>query len=317
MSEVIHNLYLFIQDEDIIELGVEVYNKDGTDKEKLSFLRSRVAHDYKDSKRFNLPDKYSNDNSSKLPYKRFIAMQRQGIHLDLFEDLFRYFDSPQDPLVIITPIVDEKPNIDIVTNVNALQGDNIPKEMKPPGIEMEDYLEKYTTSEGFDLPSLLNDDYLQSLKLLFNHGFYVSCCKLLLSFIDTVAFLAYGDQNNIFKTWLNEYANVDSIGITSSELWELRNSLLHMTNLDSRKVIKGEVKRLMFFIGTLPDDIPMESEETKYFNLKELIDHIPSALENWIKHLNSSPNDRVALIERYDLIVSDVRKSIIKNVSHE
>lgn len=297
--------------EDILEIGVQTYNIDGPDYEKISFLKSRVEFDYNESQRFKIPNKYLHDGASKLPYKRFIAMQRQGVHLDLFEEIFNHFDSPSDPLLIITPIIDGKPKYDIITDMAPLQGDNIPKEMKSVGIEMEDYLKKYTTDEGFDLPNLLNDDYFLSIKLLFNHGFYVSCCKLLLSFIDTVAFLAYGDKKSIFIKWLDQYSDLKTIGFTSSELWELRNSLLHMTNLDSRKVITGKVKRLMFYVGTLPDDIPRESGELKYFNLKDLIDHIPSALEKWTKHLNSNPKDLVALIERYDLIVSDDRKFII------
>lgn len=311
MKEKIHCLYLFIQGEEIVELGAQIYKMEGTDKEKLTFLKSRVYHDYKDSKRYTIPDKYLDDNSSKLSYRSFIAMQRQGIHLDLFEEIFSQFNSPSTPLAVITPIVDGKPKFDIITDLTAIRGDKIPKEMKQEGIEIEDYLDKYTTNGRFDLPGLLNDDYFLSIKLLFNHGFYVSCCKLLLSFIDTIAFLAYDDKNNIFKEWLDEFADLNSIGITSSELWELRNSLLHMTNLDSRRVVQGKVKRLTFFVGSLPENVPKESEETKYFNLKDLIDHIPIALEKWTKHLNSNPKNLVGLIERYDLIISDVRKSII------
>lgn len=312
MKETIHNLYLFIQDENISEIGVQTYELDGTDEEKLNYLKSRVALDYKKSKRFKLPKKYLQKDSSNLPYRRYFAMHRKGIHLDLFEDIFNHYNSPKAPLTIITPIVNGSPKIDLEINHAPLQGNNIPEKMKQKGIKMEDYLYKYTTNDSFDLPRLLNDDYFLAIKLLLNEGYYVSACKLLLSFIDTIAFLAYGDLGNqsVIKKWLDEYAELSSIGITSSELVELRHSLLHMTNLDSRRVLKGNVKRLMFYVGTLPDEIPKENDEAKYFNLKDLIYLIPNALEKWTIHLNSKPSDLIALIERYDLIVSDSRKSV-------
>lgn len=54
---------------------------------------------------------------------------------------------------------------------------------------MEDYLVKYTTPEGFDVPRLINDDFFLAIKLLFNSGLYVSASKLLLSFIDSIAYV--------------------------------------------------------------------------------------------------------------------------------
>lgn len=56
---------------------------------------------------------------------------------------------------------------------------------------MEDYLESYTTSNGFDMPKLLNDDYFNAIKLLFNSDYYVSCIKLIVSFIDTVSYIEF------------------------------------------------------------------------------------------------------------------------------
>src|SRR5699024_4040664 len=109
--------------------------------------------------------------------------------------------------------------------------------------------------------------------------------------------------------WLNEFANMESLGISSSELWELRNSLLHMTNLDSRKVIKGDITRLAFFVGTLPEDTPTETDGLKYFNLRDLIREVLYALEHCINTLNSDPSKMTDFIQRYDLVVSDVRKS--------
>ena len=63
--------------------------------------------------------------------------------------------------------------------------------------------------------------------------------KLIASFIDTMAFLEYGDVPGNFVRWLDTYAKIPSLGIKSAQLWELRNSLVHMSNLDSQKVLRA------------------------------------------------------------------------------
>ena len=114
---------------------------------------------------------------------------------------------------------------------------------------MQDYLSVYLTPDGFDMPRLLNDDFFLGIKLCWNHGRYVSTAKLLMSFLDTVAYLEYGDTPRNFQRWLDSYANLAAIGVTSEELWEFRNSLLHMTTLDFRKVTAGHVRRLTFYVA--------------------------------------------------------------------
>lgn len=109
---------------------------------------------------------------------------------------------------------------------------------------MKNYLLEYMKPNGFDLPRLLNDDYFNAIRLLWNNKQYVSVMKLLLSFLDTVAYLDSGDTPGNFQKWLNNYADITSLDVTADELWELRNSLLHMTNSDSRKVARGEVRRI-------------------------------------------------------------------------
>ncbi len=174
---------------------------------------------------------------------------------------------------------------------------------------MIDYLEKYMTPQGFDLPLLINNDYLKAIKLLFNKHHYVSCMKLFVSLIDTMAFIEFGDMRGNFVKWLNDFANLDKVGITPSQLWELRNSILHMSNLDSRKVLNGSEKRISFCVaesGYVPEDDP----EIQYFNLMDFIRVISEALSVWSSSYNDNPIKRTAFIERYDLIISDDRLAI-------
>jgi hypothetical protein len=126
-----------------------------------------------------------------------------------------------------------------------------------------DYFGKYFTSQGFDLPSLINDDFIVPIRLLFEKKYYISASKLLLIFIDSIGYVEFGESEvNPFKKWLTRYTDLSGVDVTPEELWEHRNSLLHMSNLDSRNIIKGKVKRLICYVGKLPPGISRENQIT-------------------------------------------------------
>ena len=125
-----------------------------------------------------------------------------------------------------------------------------------------------------------------------------------MSFVDTAAFLDLGDVSNNFVLWLDRYASLHTIAITSSELWEYRNGLLHMTNISSRAVIKGTVAPLILFVG--PIDFPRpQSGNAKYVNYRALIEVIAQAVTKWISTYNLEPEKFAQFVARYDLVVSD------------
>ena len=113
----------------------------------------------------------------------------------------------------------------------------------------QSYLSAYMTPRGFDFPRLFNDDFFLAIRLTYNNKHYVSCTKLLVSFLDTVAYLAFGDAPKNFQQFLDKYADLSTIAVASEELWEFRNALLHMTNNESRKVNQGSVRRLLSMWG--------------------------------------------------------------------
>ena len=173
---------------------------------------------------------------------------------------------------------------------------------------MVDYIPKYLTDKGFDLPRLLNDDFLVAINLLFNNRCYVSAAKLLLSFVDTMAFVEFGEAGGAqFCGWLNAYVDLHPVGVTAEEVWEHRNSLLHMTNLDSRKVLAGKVRRLLFYVGPLPPDAPREDSEAKYYDLFALIRAVANGIGAFAISFNENRAKRETFFDRYDLIVSDRR----------
>jgi len=171
-----------------------------------------------------------------------------------------------------------------------------------------DYFKKYFREDGIDLPALLNDDFMKPIKLLFQHEHYVSAAKLLFSFIDSVGYVEFGNSTaNPFTSWLSTYADLTALGITAEELWEQRNSLLHMSNLDSRKVLSGKVKRLVFYVGKMPPSVSLQEHDTKYYSLTAFICAFAAACEDWLQSYNTSRDKLPTFVERYDLITSDSR----------
>lgn len=171
-----------------------------------------------------------------------------------------------------------------------------------------DYFGKYFNDKGFDFSNLLNDDFFQPVRILFNAKHYVSATKLLVIAIDSVSFIEYGEiKVNTFIKWLNVYSNIDELGITAEELWEHRNSLLHMSNLRSRKVAQGKVRALVSYVGVLHPDVDLNEEKTGYYDLYALIQCFGQACGKWLETYASQRDKIHSFVERYDLIASDAR----------
>lgn len=301
MKERVFNLFYFVRNGLIEELGGATHEIEGTDEEKANFLRSAVSGDHKTCRRFPLP------NHEKLTIDSLNALSRVGTVLQLFEGFFTDIGACENPLYCLTGIADGKPMDD--RTIYSKPGFLFRKQLDPKeGVEilMADYLEDYLTPNGLDLPALFNDDYFNAIRLCFNHGHYVSSMKLIASFIDTVAFLEFGDTRNNFTRWLQTYADLRPLGVSPSQLWEFRNSLLHMSNLDSRKVLAGQERRISFCVaqsGTVspPDD------EVQYFNLIDLIEVLAEAMSKWFHSFNANRDKFPIFVERYDRVVSDAR----------
>ncbi len=103
MKETILNIYLIINNDYVEEFRAVSYRKDGTDDEKIEFLKSKVNTDYKNAYRFDAPMDSKNNFMS---YKKFAKLEKKGRHFELFEKIFSGFDVPQNPLVCVTPVVD-------------------------------------------------------------------------------------------------------------------------------------------------------------------------------------------------------------------
>jgi hypothetical protein len=86
-----------------------------------------------------------------------------------------------------------------------------------------------------------------------------------------------------------------------------------MTNIDSRKVIAGKIRRLLFFVGTMPSGFGPPDGEVGYFNLRDLIYATIDGVAKWIDDLNREPARMTDLVERYDRVLSDIRYEVLSH----
>ena len=191
MGELVYNLFVYATNNEIKALGVATHRIGGNDDEKIAHLQGAAGDDFRVATQYLL--------SKPLPWQQFESLMRLGRALELFESVLTEIHAQREPLVVITPVVDGAPRFDFVGGLR-------PQDMalvraRELGLDsvMVDYLEKYLTPNGFDLPRLINDDYFEAIRLLFNRSHYVSSAKLLMSCLDTLAFIEFGDIPQSFQ----------------------------------------------------------------------------------------------------------------------
>ncbi|WP_439490427.1 hypothetical protein [Algoriphagus sp.] len=311
-SETIFNLYVFSILDLITEVGAVSHLHEGNDDEKVIFLKNNVYKDFEKVQRFPVPEnfkiKINGIIRTGIDYTSYRNLCNEGNGLLIFERVFQHFNASSNPLVVVTPVkngeifIEGNEKIKIATT-SLLKFVHIDK-------KNEWYID-YIDEKGFHFDNLINDDFFEAIRILFNAKQYVSSMKLLMICIDTVSYLEFGDVPRNFQNWLETYANLDSLDITSDELWEFRNSVLHMTNLDSRKVQTGKVKRLTFYVAHPSSKYVKETDEGKTFSFKELLDILATGIGKWALSYNIEKEKFEIFLSRYDRIISDKRMTTI------
>ncbi|HAV3169946.1 TPA: hypothetical protein ACJK7N_002492 [Acinetobacter baumannii] len=305
MREKIYNLFpIFDENEVCSSIGYVIHDVEGTDDYKFEFLQREIDKDFESCLKF-----YPSVNLTRSEYN---ASDRLNILPVQIEELFKYVGASEAPLFIRTPIVNGKVFFNASTKIEDYSMDNIREQMGVSGTQI-DWLLEYTSDEGIDLIRLINDDYFKAIKLLYSNGLYVSAMKLLLTCIDSLAYIEYGSDRKAFIKWLKEYSNIEKILISAEELWELRNGLLHMTNLHSSRVVQKTVRRISFYINSEDKDFKgINEEDVFYFNFEHLIDIYISAVLQWLDSYNNDREKFLKFVERYDQTVSDSRHLLRK-----
>ena len=280
------NLFAYGDGERVTRIGYRHYALEGSDQEIAAHLKSMVSTDHGRATQLAM--------ESPLSVAEFYSLTR----LDVGSLLMKVGASP-DAAYVITHIVNGEPKIDEVADTLS--------QPPPP-----DYLDIYRTAQGFDFTQLIEDDYLSAAKLLLSEKKYVSSLKLVLSMIDTLGFVEFGPVDGAFQKWLETYCDMDLAGVSSRELWELRNSLLHMTNLDSRRVRSGSVERLRPVIAPSNVDVPDYSDGFKSFHMARFCATVlPQGIDSWVQAYDDQPERWGDFISRYDTIVSEARLSAV------
>jgi hypothetical protein len=297
----------------ITEVGCVKHDVQGSNEEKIQFLQQHVESDFANAKKFELPDNFTTKSDGvtrkAIDYGIYKDLYNEGHGLLIFEKAFQHFYASANPLIVVTPV--KNGQIYFEGREEFRKTDKTPPtfvHVDKPKAWYTDYID----NEGFHFDRLINDDFFAAIKILYNAQHYVSAMKLLMICLDTVAYLDFGDVPKNFENWLNTYADLSHIGILSEELWEFRNSILHMTNLDSRKIKAGHVRRVMFYVSGPSLRYVKESDEGKYFRFKDLIDVVASGINEWAKSYDIYKDKFETLLNRYDRIISDKRMTYIK-----
>lgn len=296
---------MFYEDMVCHEIACKSYRMSGNDAKKSKFLQDNL-NDHINATRYKLskPTSLQEENS----YNRLNKRSKSTL------EIFKKYGISESSLVLITPIEHNNPRIDVTSEYGKHSIQHIKESLGIPKGTQIDWLENYMKEDTFDIGQLIHDDFFKAINLTFQNKMYVSSMKLLLSCIDSIGYIEYG-KNQSFILWLNEYADLEKIGITSNELWELRNSLLHMSNINSYKVEQQKIKRISFFIGKNKESFFSEPDQTYFFNFTDFINIYADALGKWVNSYNIEPDKFLIFIERYDLTISDYRVSYEKNIT--
>jgi hypothetical protein len=313
MSELVANLFLYLEDNVIKKLGAVAHNLDGDENQKIAFLQNQVVTDASQAIRYPLPVDFIKswlgvDATNGMSLELYSYLGRTGNALHLFEDIFRAIRAPAKPLVCITPIIDGKPQINVLRHVDPIACPVMSSEEFGGIVKQADYLAAYITPAGLNVHDLLGDDFTDAIKLLYQHKHYVSAMKLLVSFVDTVAYLDIGDVGGNYEKWLSKYAALTNVGLTPSELWEFRNAILHMTNPFSRRVLSGKVLSLNFYIDPASKRVRIDKESgAKIISFLSLYEAIIEAVDKWTKSYSGDLAKQLEFIKRYDTVMSEGR----------
>jgi len=316
-TEQIFNLYVHVENGLVCNLGITCHSVNGDDKEKMLFLQKNAAQDIEKAVKYPFPTALV-ETSCDLGEKKEVTLEmvsyisRTGQELLLFEHVFQEMNAPHHPLYCLAVVEDGNLRNDGgLMNVSSDGNDDlIVYKGFNANISKVDYLSRYSTSKGLNITELLGDDFLDAIKLLYEHGHYVSAMKLILSFLDTLSYVEFGDVSGSCEKWIATYLDLEKVGVTASQIWQLRNGLLHMTNPHSRCVLSGKETPLCFYVYSDSRAVIKERDgSASMFSFEALYYEIMDGVGRWVSTYKGSFEKQLTFIERYDLILSEGRVS--------
>lgn len=303
MESKVLNLYFFATEDLITHVGFRMHDSSHmkSESEAFEFLRKNYITDLPLATFGRIPENFFDVNNG-ITIQKINSMMRKHDLILIFSGLVKEYNLPLDSLHLITPVVNGVIKFDFSLDDEPLTRAHIDKFLGYYYNDSnDDYVTKYCSGDQFDFGQLLKDDHFTAIHLLFNNGHYMSAMKLILSFIDTIAWIDIGEHHNFIK-WLNTYSDLHTLSISPEELWEFRNSLLHMTNLDSQKVKQGKVRRISFAVNKRGEFKTKTIGDTTYFNYIDFLFIVEDALKKWVATYNEDRQKIYKFVERYDRI---------------
>jgi hypothetical protein len=103
LIETILNIFLIVDKNFVTAFKAKAYEQDGSDEEKIKFLKEQAKVDFASAYLFDAPQ---NKSGEFMSYKKFSKIESQGLQYKLFEEIFEKFKVPEKPLICVTPVVD-------------------------------------------------------------------------------------------------------------------------------------------------------------------------------------------------------------------
>ena len=95
-----------MEDMIIKKIAVKTHELEGSDEDKLNFLRGQVDDDLKDATEFPLPPRvfriYGNTRVNELSFDAYQTLMAQGKSEQIFEEIYKKLNVPESPLRVIT-----------------------------------------------------------------------------------------------------------------------------------------------------------------------------------------------------------------------
>jgi hypothetical protein len=155
MKESIFNLFVFVEHEYIRRLGAVAHEVEGSDSEKVAYLRAKAASDAGMAGQHQVPSRYTfrQEDGTYIPginYRLFQQMTFGGRLFEVFEEVFDGLGASSQPLVVVTPVVDGVIRVDRVGDLPA--GPPPADRVVVNRFPIVDYLAKYLTKKGLTSP---------------------------------------------------------------------------------------------------------------------------------------------------------------------
>jgi hypothetical protein len=114
MAEKIFNLFLYISENVIWQIGAAVYEFNGTEDEQIAFLLENAEVDAPRAPRYSVPAHFKMLDGTgvehiAIPPNAWELIVESGRQLEVFEELLERLEASETPLYCLTPVVDGVP----------------------------------------------------------------------------------------------------------------------------------------------------------------------------------------------------------------